>query len=352
MFLQPTDHHGAHVAATQPDEHAEINKIGRLVLLCAGVLLLTAVLLTASALQILSIIEQTDLEAERLRAVNAIDALSEHHGALTEADIDLLARTTGLRDVHLSTEVSTDSRIQQIPLLAGMGPSGSFLTWTRTTMADELFRGYAPIRIPLIGGLLLVAFLLLVRLRSLVADLERRRRLAHDQSRSDVLTGLANRLALETALAELTAGAQPFAIVAFDLDGFKTINDNFGHAAGDKVLRVVADRLSGLVQSGELLARLGGDEFVLLSTSRLDTDTLSRLARDCIDLIEAPIEFPGVSVQVGISLGLVLSTLPHTVPASLMAQADAALYRAKSVQGSSFRFAGDDVVPAALRGSV
>lgn len=352
MLYKPTNHRSALLAATQPDEHAEINKIGRLVLLSAGVLVLTAVLLIGSALQILHIIEQADLEGERLRAVNAIEAISQQHGPLTDADIDFLARTTGLRDVHLTTEISSDNRIQQIPLLAGIGPSGSLLTWTRTTMADELFRGYAPIRIPLIGGLLLVAFVLLVRLRSLVADLERQRRLAHDQSHSDMLTGLANRLALETALAELAAGPRPFAIVTFDLDGFKTINDSFGHAAGDKVLRAVANRLSGLVQSGELLARFGGDEFVLLSTSRLDTQTLSKLARDCISLIEAPIEFPGLSVRVGISLGLVVSTLPHTPPASLMAQADAALYLAKTVPGSSFRFAADDGVPPAFRATV
>ncbi|WP_332686961.1 GGDEF domain-containing protein [Devosia sp.] len=353
MFFRFTDHSGAlpAIAATRPDEHTGIKKIGRLVLLCAGVLLVTAALLIGSALQILHTIDRADLDAERLRAANAIDAISDHNGSLTEAGVDLLARTTGLRDVHLSSEISTDSRIQQIPLLAGLGPSGSFLTWTRASRADDLFRGYAPIRIPIIGGLLLVVFLLLVRLRALVADIERQRRLAHQQSRSDVLTGLANRLAFETALAELTSGARPFAIIAFDLDGFKKINDSFGHAAGDDVLRTVASRLSGLLHSGELLARFGGDEFVLLTTSRVDTVALSELARDCIALIEAPIEFPGISVSVGISLGIVLASTPHNVPASLVAQADDALYRAKSSQGSSFCFAGDEPAPPQLRAS-
>jgi diguanylate cyclase (GGDEF)-like protein len=345
MLLQTIDHPGAlpAVAAARSDEYNGINKIGRLVLLCAGVLLVTVTLLVGSALQILQAIERADLDAERLRAANAIDAISGPNGPLTEAGIDLLARTTGLRDVHLSTEVSTERGLQQIPLLAGEAPSGSFLTWTPTSRADELFRGYAPIRIPLVGGLLLVVFLLLVRLRTLVADIERQRRLAHHQSRSDVLTGLANRLAFETALADLTADARPFAVIAFDLDGFKIINDSFGHAAGDNVLRAVADRLSGLLHPGELLARFGGDEFVLLTTGRLDHLSLSDLARDCIALIEAPIDLPGLSVRVGISLGLVVSTAPHAMPANLMAQADAALYRAKSSQGSSFRFADDDL---------
>lgn len=354
MLFLSTDHSGAlpAIADTRPDEHTGIKKIGRLVLLCAGVLLVTVALLIGSALQVLRTIEQADLDAERLRAANAIDAISEHSGPLTDAGIDLLARTTGLRDVHLSSERNTDGSVQQIPLLAGRGPSGSFLTWTPTSRADALFRGYAPIRIPIIGGLLLVVFLLLVRLRTLVADIERQRRLAHEQSRSDMLTGLANRLAFETALADLTSGERPFAIIAFDLDGFKKINDSFGHAAGDDVLRAVANRLSGLLHSGELLARFGGDEFVLLTTSRLDIQALSALAGDCIALIEAPIAFPDLSVQVGVSLGLVLSAAPHKVPASLVAEADAALYRAKSSRGSSFRFAGDDVVPPQLQASV
>lgn len=323
------------------DEYDGIKKIGRLVLLCAGVLILSVILLVATAIQSARTIEHTDQMAERLRAANAIDIMTET-GPLTPARVRELAAMAGLLDAHLSTGPSLNPNHQQIPLLAGQGPSGTMLTWTQASSADEMVRAFAPTRLPIVGAMLLLTLGILFRLRLMVGDIERQRRLAHRLSRSDVVTGLANRLASESALADLTARTAPFAVLVLDLDRFKQINDAFGHAAGDEVLRLVGARLSGLLAPGDLLARVGGDEFVLLSTSSTDEQSLARLARNCIACVETPIQVAGSAVRVGVSLGIVMTAAPHLAPASLVALADAALYRAKSQPGSHFRFAGDE----------
>lgn len=328
-------------AAATPDDHNSIRTVGRLVLFCALVLVVSAGLLVGTALQVMRSIDQADLDAERQRAANALDRMTDDLGPLTPSGAELLGQLAGLRNAHLAPAMSTDSAEQQIPLL-GRGPAGSYLVWTRTSMAEQVFRQFAPIRLPIIAIMLLLVFGVLMRLRAIIVDIEWRRRLAHQQSRSDVVTGLANRLAFETALDELAGGPTPFAIILFDLDRFKTVNDAFGHAAGDDVLRAVGARLSRLLQAGDLLARLGGDEFVMLCTSRADAPALRILAQQCIAAIEQPIQLEGRALRVGTSLGIVPAAALHLPPATLMGAADAALYRAKAVPGSASRFAGEE----------
>jgi diguanylate cyclase (GGDEF)-like protein len=344
MIFRPSHRPGepSAKAAARRDEHHGIRTIGRLVLLCAVGLVIAAILLIGTAVQVMRSLDQADLAAERLRAANAIDAMVAMTGPLTDADVVTLGRIAGLGDARLSDTLANDPTLQQIPLLAGQGPSGGYLTWTRSDLALQIFRQFAPIRLPIIGGMLLLVLGVLIKTRRVVADIERQRQLAHRQSRSDVVTGLANRLAFQTALDALAGSPTPFAIITFDLDRFKDINDAFGHAAGDDVLRVVGDRLSRLLNPGDMLARLGGDEFVMLCTSRSTTPALTVLAQHCIAAIEQPIQLGGQTVRVGVSLGIVPAAALDLPPATLMGAADAALYRAKSARGSAFRFAGDE----------
>lgn len=337
------------IAAGRRDEHHGIRTIGRLVLLCAVGLVVSAVLLVVTGFQVAQSLDDTDLAAERLRAANAIDAMTAADGPLTEADVALLGHIGGLQQAHLTYSLTTDPTLQQIPLLAGQGPSGSYLTWTQATIAEQVLLRFAPIRLPIIGGMLLLVLTVLIQLRRVVGDIERQRRVAHQQSRSDAMTGLANRLAFDTALADLVKAKAPFAILLFDLDRFKEINDAHGHAAGDGVLRTIGARLLPLLQGTDLLARLGGDEFALLSTSRSDRDALAALARRCLAAIERPIQLDDRLVRVGVSVGIVPAGDLDLPPATLMGAADAALYRAKSVRGSHYRFAGDASVEPAHR---
>ncbi|UJW84512.1 GGDEF domain-containing protein [Devosia sp. SL43] len=345
MILQSLTRRGAPLARERRGEHRGIKTIGRLVLLCAVGLVVSAFLLVMTALQVVQSLDRADLATERQRAANAVDIMTATGGPLTHDQVIILGRIAGLDDAHLSYELTSTPRVEQIPLLAGQGPSGSYLTWTRSGMAEQVFLQYAPIRLPIIGGMLLLVLGVMFKLRQVVADIERQRRQAFQQSRSDVMTGLANRLAFETALADLVADKTRFAILLFDLDRFKEINDLHGHAAGDGVLRAIGTRLSRLLEDGDLLARLGGDEFVVLSTGHSDRAALAALAQRCIATIEQPIQLEKQAVRVGVSLGIVPADALDLPPDTLMGAADAALYRAKSSPGSSFRFAGDEPAP-------
>ena len=160
------------------------------------------------------------------------------------------------------------------------------------------------------------------------------RRSAGEMARAatrDPLTGLPNRTLLTEAMARAFArrdrGLTEPAVLFVDLDGFKQVNDTRGHAAGDAVLREVAQRLVRLVRASDLVARLGGDEFVVLVEPNPDAGGgLSRLVQRLRTATEAPVEVPGGPVTVGASIGVAVPSGPDDTPASLLARADAAMY--------------------------
>ena len=150
----------------------------------------------------------------------------------------------------------------------------------------------------------------------------------------DSLTGLSNRQAAETALAELVqqapVGGSEFAIMMIDLDRFKFINDTYGHDAGDKVLYTVAQRLRKLVRESDVVARLGGDEFLLLLNHAGNIDMVERIARKILDAQQIPIDVqPGVLEKIGMSIGIALYPDHGDNPLSLRKHADQAMYAVK-----------------------
>ncbi|MGY4208964.1 diguanylate cyclase (GGDEF)-like protein [Burkholderia sp. PvR073] len=161
-------------------------------------------------------------------------------------------------------------------------------------------------------------------------------------ARHDALTGLPNRHELHAELRRRLAHRprQPspaLAVMYLDLDGFKAINDRFGHQAGDEVLTQVAERLGKTLPPGELAARIGGDEFVVA----IDDTTMqacSILAARIIRQISAPYTLSiGATVSLGISIGIALDD-GHGSPDELIRQADSALYDAKSGGKGIYRF--------------
>ncbi|MFE4467752.1 diguanylate cyclase domain-containing protein [Leifsonia sp. NPDC056824] len=143
----------------------------------------------------------------------------------------------------------------------------------------------------------------------------------------DHLTGLHNRRAFEHELERAIAEGQPGIVLFIDLDGFKEINDRYGHETGDTVLRAVADRLTGASRDSDLIARLAGDEFVALSpgTSQVGGESL---ATRLIEAIKAPIDTAVGQVGVTASCGVV-GLLAGNTSKQLLDAADAAMYRAK-----------------------
>ena len=117
-----------------------------------------------------------------------------------------------------------------------------------------------------------------------------------------------------------------------DLDHFKTINDLFGHPAGDATLRTVAERLRKCLRAGDTLARLGGDEFAVIQHSLMTAEDADALGKRMLAAVEPPIDLNGQFQHVGISIGVTLSEVgAPNLPDELIKQADIALYQAKEV---------------------
>ncbi|QDF42398.2 GGDEF domain-containing protein [Bradyrhizobium symbiodeficiens] len=180
------------------------------------------------------------------------------------------------------------------------------------------------------------------------AERENSRRAHHD-----ALTGLLNRAGfvdgLEAKLAQSIRENRSFALFFSDLDAFKPINDTFGHAAGDQVLKVVAERLRKAVPEGAAIARMGGDEFVAL-VDGVTADQALAMGQRIVDEIAAPYQIDGETpVTIGASVGIALAPDHGSQVDELLVVADRALYEAKSDGKSRCCLAGLDIGLTALR---
>lgn len=159
----------------------------------------------------------------------------------------------------------------------------------------------------------------------------------------DPLTGLANRTLmneqLEARLAAARRAGTAVAVHFLDLDKFKAVNDAYGHAAGDEVLRVVARRLERLTRESDTLARLGGDEFVLIQSGITGPAEAARVAQRIVDALAVPIEGDGVTYDIGASIGIALFPADAREAVELLKRADEALYEVKKSSRGSARFA-------------
>ena len=156
---------------------------------------------------------------------------------------------------------------------------------------------------------------------------------------TDNLTSLPNRAFLLEHLPRAVTSAQrghtQLAVLYIDLDGFKPINDRFGHAAGDEVLQRISDRLREVVRGGDVVARVGGDEFVIVQTTNSGADDARRLADRITGVLAEAIEIESTSQYVGASIGVALYPDDGEDAEELLRNADAKMYRMKRARKRS-----------------
>ncbi|MBU6215797.1 MAG: diguanylate cyclase, partial [Acidobacteria bacterium] len=166
-----------------------------------------------------------------------------------------------------------------------------------------------------------------------ITDHVRREQTLVTLARRDPLTGLDNRSEvsheLERALAAAVRSGRPVGLLSVDLDGFKFVNDSFGHHIGDELLRAAADRLRTAVRSGDLLSRTGGDEFVVVCRDLRRADDALRSAWRIVEAFRDPFPVDDVEIVTTASVGVAVSSGHDTVD-DVVEQADAAVYAAKA----------------------
>ena len=172
----------------------------------------------------------------------------------------------------------------------------------------------------------------------------------HHMAYHDPLTGLANRRSLTDRIAERAnrGGGEPFGLLWFDLDGFKTVNDTLGHEAGDRLLREAARRLRPLAENDALVARTGGDEFALLGPSGAGPGTMRDLADALLASLGEPFDIDGTQFRLSASMGLAQYPEDGAAAPVLLKHAMTAMYQAKARgRGLAVRF--DPEMDRALR---
>lgn len=179
-----------------------------------------------------------------------------------------------------------------------------------------------------------------------MSEHERRREKIAHLAMHDELTGLPilrsakDRLSMACHRRHRSGGL--LAVLFIDLDGFKAVNDKYGHAAGDACLQAVAARLSGHLREQDVAARIGGDEFIVILENVSDESITARLAQELIELIGQPIEFEHHQLHIGASIGVALCPENGTNAQSLLRSADVAMYRSKRAGRNGFVFAEVD----------
>ncbi|MBZ0215360.1 MAG: EAL domain-containing protein [Fimbriimonadaceae bacterium] len=174
---------------------------------------------------------------------------------------------------------------------------------------------------------------------------EQIRYLAHH----DVLTGLANRAqfidCLELAYERVRAHGESIAVISFDLDHFKDVNDTMGHNVGDQLLQLIAGRVKELLNDDDIFARLGGDEFIIIRQRVQNAKDAGALAQKIVDAASTPFLIDGHEIAIGASAGISIMTPERHMsdPNQLLRESDIALYSVKSERRGTYCYFQDQM---------
>jgi len=216
------------------------------------------------------------------------------------------------------------------------GPDGKplgYLSWTPEAPGDKSYDQVRPLVLLALAGVVVFFALLVLTGAIFAVRLKADENSARLQALTDRLSGLRNRTGLYLGLDELNARAVAEArdvlMLYLDLDGFKDVNDFYGHAVGDRLIRGVSAGLSRLVPEDAMLARIGGDEFAIVFLAGDDGAETERLTRALLDFFTEPFVIGERVAIVGASIGIAVSHRGAVAGEELLRRADVAMYRAK-----------------------
>ncbi|TNM66190.1 bifunctional diguanylate cyclase/phosphodiesterase [Aliirhizobium smilacinae] len=260
----------------------------------------------------------------------------------TEALADI-EQTFDLNDLRLGE--APGAGLLNIPLAGADGTILGYLQWPSRdpgTMIYDRARGYL-----LTAAFILFAFLLAVLVTGIFSTrmLQRSADRARHRATHDALSGLLNRAGILERLDQAIAGGKAGLVLhLIDLDGFKGVNDAWGHAVGDELIKLVAERVKSRLPADALFARLGGDEFAVATDAGRKGGSAKRptLAQSIVDCLSEPFMIGGRTIEIGGSIGTVTATEDVTDALELLRRADMALYTAKEGgRGRAIDFTAD-----------
>jgi diguanylate cyclase (GGDEF)-like protein len=260
------------------------------------------------------------------------DCLKEALRSLGEMSFGVVLLDLSLPDgegLHLISELAAVAPSVPIVVWSGRDDETLALKAVQNGAQDYLIKGQG-------DGHLLV--------RSLRYAIERKQmdeRLKHMASH-DVMTGLPNRLLfadrLDRAISKARRGRQIVAILYLDLDGFKAVNDTFGHLVGDRLLKAVSARLTSEVRAVDTVARLGGDEFVLVFEELEQIQDIERIVRNLLEAMRSPFYVDERELFITASIGVGLYPADGEDAETLLRNSDVAMYRAKEQGKNSYSY--------------
>ena len=255
---------------------------------------------------------------------------------------------TSFRDLMASEGVKLSVKFRDEPrtalkgLVSPLPTGGAVINLSFGISILDAVRDYALTSSDFSGTDLAIELLYLVEAKSAAMEASRSLNLrlqgamlaAEEQAYTDTLTGLKNRRAMDHILEHLVSSKATFALMHLDLDFFKAVNDELGHAAGDHVLSEAARIMLEETRNDDTVARIGGDEFVLIFRGLSDRDVLQRIAERLISRLQQPMDYQGQTCAISASIGTALSAqIPSVTPANILNAADMALYEAVHAVG-------------------
>lgn len=251
---------------------------------------------------------------------------------LDEDKIAEIARTYLIQDLRLVDEANVHPGAALIKDPAGNPIAG--LAWIAQKPGDVSYRQVRPFVLLAMAVVGIFVILLVIAGGAVIARLRGDEIAARKMALKDRLSGLRNRVGLFDGLQAMIDGAEDHRtdvmLFYLDMDGFKEVNDVYGHATGDRLIKSVSAGLSHLVPDGGILARLGGDEFAIAIPVRRGDKAAPSLEAHILDFFSEPFIIGDIVVVVGVSIGTAISALGSVDAEELLRRADIAMYKAKA----------------------